>query len=258
MHVTHFRQTVHITAGDCCLTLLIGAPHFLSRLLSCRDNQQPCTNLFCAIYSAGGPAAACADSPQPHRPTAPRACRNKAPHASRFRASHTALLLTGASPDPLLETANSTELYLAVGLDSGADGWAPSCLLGALGWLPAQSDRCGGTTCNQPHQPSGAPTRTAALNRRRPTPPAGMKASDFERKRLNLVVVVDVSGSMDAPFDQYFYDGPGAQPGGEQNASQRVGRFPTTGWGASLQKVRATPLGLLLPAHAHAAPAPCV
>ncbi len=27
--------------------------------------------------------------------------------------------LAGASPDPLLETANSTELYLAVGLDSG-------------------------------------------------------------------------------------------------------------------------------------------
>lgn len=42
-----------------------------------------------------------------------------------------------------------------------------------------------------------------------------MRAADFERKQLNLVVVVDVSGSMDSPFDAYYYDGPGAQPDGE-------------------------------------------
>jgi len=47
-----------------------------------------------------------------------------------------------------------------------------------------------------------------------------MKAADFERKRLNLVVVVDVSGSMDSPFDAYYYDGPGAQPDGEQQDTQ--------------------------------------
>lgn len=30
--------------------------------------------------------------------------------------------------------------------------------------------------------------------------------SDFERKKLNLVVVLDYSGSMGSPFDQYYYD----------------------------------------------------
>ena len=35
---------------------------------------------------------------------------------------------------------------------------------------------------------------------------SGMKESDFQRKKLNLVVVLDVSGSMDSPFDQYYYD----------------------------------------------------
>ncbi|NJP03763.1 VWA domain-containing protein [Candidatus Gracilibacteria bacterium] len=36
---------------------------------------------------------------------------------------------------------------------------------------------------------------------------SGMKASDFERKKLNLVVVLDISGSMGSSFDQYYYDG---------------------------------------------------
>jgi len=35
---------------------------------------------------------------------------------------------------------------------------------------------------------------------------SGMKESDFERKRLNLVLVLDVSGSMGSPFDRYHYD----------------------------------------------------
>lgn len=33
-----------------------------------------------------------------------------------------------------------------------------------------------------------------------------MKAADFARKQLNLVVVLDVSGSMGSPFDSYYYD----------------------------------------------------
>jgi Ca-activated chloride channel family protein len=33
-----------------------------------------------------------------------------------------------------------------------------------------------------------------------------LSAADFERKPLNLVAVLDVSGSMDSPFDQYYYD----------------------------------------------------
>ncbi len=35
---------------------------------------------------------------------------------------------------------------------------------------------------------------------------SGLKESDFERKNLNLVIVMDVSGSMNTPFDQYHYD----------------------------------------------------
>eukprot|EP01025_Chloroclados_australasicus_P028835 TRINITY_DN2859_c0_g2_i1.p1 TRINITY_DN2859_c0_g2~~TRINITY_DN2859_c0_g2_i1.p1 ORF type:complete len:718 (-),score=64.40 TRINITY_DN2859_c0_g2_i1:367-2376(-) len=36
---------------------------------------------------------------------------------------------------------------------------------------------------------------------------SGLSASDFSRKPLNLVVVLDISGSMSSPFDQYYYDG---------------------------------------------------
>jgi Ca-activated chloride channel homolog len=35
---------------------------------------------------------------------------------------------------------------------------------------------------------------------------SGIKESDFQRKKLNLVVVMDISGSMGSPFDQYYYD----------------------------------------------------
>ncbi len=40
---------------------------------------------------------------------------------------------------------------------------------------------------------------------------SGIKESDFERNDLNVVVVIDVSGSMGSPFDQYYYDGAGNQ-----------------------------------------------
>jgi Ca-activated chloride channel homolog len=40
---------------------------------------------------------------------------------------------------------------------------------------------------------------------------SGIKESDFARKRLNLVVVLDVSGSMGSPFDAYYYDQSGNQ-----------------------------------------------
>ena len=36
---------------------------------------------------------------------------------------------------------------------------------------------------------------------------SGLKAADFERKKLNLVVVLDISGSMGSSFDEYYYDG---------------------------------------------------
>ncbi|UCC16471.1 MAG: VWA domain-containing protein [Dehalococcoidales bacterium] len=35
---------------------------------------------------------------------------------------------------------------------------------------------------------------------------SGMKESDFKRKKLNLVIVLDISGSMKSPFDVYYYD----------------------------------------------------
>jgi len=35
---------------------------------------------------------------------------------------------------------------------------------------------------------------------------SGMKESDFERKKLNLVIVMDVSGSMGSEFSKYYYD----------------------------------------------------
>ena len=35
---------------------------------------------------------------------------------------------------------------------------------------------------------------------------SGIKQADFKRKKLNLVVVLDISGSMSSPFDQYYYD----------------------------------------------------
>jgi Ca-activated chloride channel family protein len=38
---------------------------------------------------------------------------------------------------------------------------------------------------------------------------SGIQASDFQRKKLNLVIVLDVSGSMAVDYDQYYYDNNG-------------------------------------------------
>ena len=38
---------------------------------------------------------------------------------------------------------------------------------------------------------------------------SGMKESDFARKKLNLVIVLDISGSMNEEFNSYYYDGAG-------------------------------------------------
>eukprot|EP01025_Chloroclados_australasicus_P027865 TRINITY_DN2757_c0_g1_i1.p1 TRINITY_DN2757_c0_g1~~TRINITY_DN2757_c0_g1_i1.p1 ORF type:complete len:673 (+),score=86.73 TRINITY_DN2757_c0_g1_i1:171-2189(+) len=37
---------------------------------------------------------------------------------------------------------------------------------------------------------------------------SGLATSDFGRKRLNLVILLDISGSMSSRFDRYAYDGP--------------------------------------------------
>ena len=53
---------------------------------------------------------------------------------------------------------------------------------------------------------SGAPNHylTVGLN-------SGLSDADFERKTLNLVIVLDISGSMSSPFDRYYYDRFGRQ-----------------------------------------------
>lgn len=56
---------------------------------------------------------------------------------------------------------------------------------------------------------------------------SGLSQSDFERKKLNLVVVLDISGSMSAEFDEYYYDQYGNRqtPEGETtNAKMAVAR----------------------------------
>jgi hypothetical protein len=40
---------------------------------------------------------------------------------------------------------------------------------------------------------------------------SGMKAADFKRKQLNLVILLDISGSMGEAFNQYYYDANGTQ-----------------------------------------------
>lgn len=35
---------------------------------------------------------------------------------------------------------------------------------------------------------------------------SGLAVADFQRRQLNLVILLDVSGSMYAPFDTYYYD----------------------------------------------------
>jgi len=53
---------------------------------------------------------------------------------------------------------------------------------------------------------------------------SGMKESDFERKKLNLVIVLDISGSMTSPFNQYYYDRFGNQVelGREYRYTQKI------------------------------------
>jgi Ca-activated chloride channel family protein len=53
---------------------------------------------------------------------------------------------------------------------------------------------------------------------------SGMKERDFERKKLNLVIVLDISGSMSSPFNQYYYDQVGnrVEPDWEERNTQKI------------------------------------
>jgi Ca-activated chloride channel family protein len=49
---------------------------------------------------------------------------------------------------------------------------------------------------------------------------SGVDANSFDRKRLNLVVVLDVSGSMGSSFDRYYYDQYGNEQEVEESGSE--------------------------------------
>ena len=49
---------------------------------------------------------------------------------------------------------------------------------------------------------------------------SNISVADFQRKQLNLVVVLDVSGSMSSPFDSYYYDQFGVQPASSSSAEE--------------------------------------
>ncbi len=49
---------------------------------------------------------------------------------------------------------------------------------------------------------------------------SGIKEADFQRKKLNLVVVLDVSGSMGSPFNRYYYDQFGGKKETENPANE--------------------------------------
>lgn len=51
---------------------------------------------------------------------------------------------------------------------------------------------------------------------------SNIKESDFQRKKLNLVLVLDISGSMDSYFDEYYYDSFGGYEEKESNAKTKM------------------------------------
>ena len=51
---------------------------------------------------------------------------------------------------------------------------------------------------------------------------SGLTEESFQRKKLNLVIVVDISGSMGSPFDSYFYDTPSAKASAEDRHKTKM------------------------------------
>lgn len=51
---------------------------------------------------------------------------------------------------------------------------------------------------------------------------SNIEAAQFSRKRLNLVIVLDISGSMGSPFDEYYYDRSGNRQEAEPGETRRT------------------------------------
>lgn len=129
---------------------------------------------------------------------------------------------TGRTPSTMAQDASSAQLGYSVG---GANDAANFRANVANGYLPLPTDLTHEglfrdyyfdtgkrTTCEHLFCPSYSyavsrdplsgdpePYLTVGLN-------AGLSEADFERKKLNLVVVLDISGSMRSAFDRYYYD----------------------------------------------------
>lgn len=50
---------------------------------------------------------------------------------------------------------------------------------------------------------------------------SGLNKSEFERKNLNLIIVIDISGSMSSPFNRYYYDASGEKRETDQHSKIR-------------------------------------
>ena len=51
---------------------------------------------------------------------------------------------------------------------------------------------------------------------------SGIEQKDFSRPKLNLVIVIDISGSMGSPFDHYYYDNPNKQKSNGKNIEKEL------------------------------------
>lgn len=71
-------------------------------------------------------------------------------------------------------------------------------------------ERCvrktGRPVCVRPSTMAAAQTAASSTGHGTVGLDSGIQASDFKRKKLNVVLVLDVSGSMGSPFDEYYYD----------------------------------------------------
>lgn len=129
---------------------------------------------------------------------------------------------TASGPSPMAQEAGAARLGYAVGGAKDIENFRENI---ANGYLPLPSDLTyeglfydyyfdtgEQTPCDHLFCPSysyavsrdplsGEPAHylTVGLN-------AGLAEADFQRKKLNLVIVLDISGSMSSAFDRYYYD----------------------------------------------------